>query len=237
MLNTILFDLDGTLLPLDMDRFVALYFQEMGRAFADWHNPKELVESVWAGTEAMIANQGQRTNERIFVDTFMGRMPGVWEDYQDRFEAFYEEGFLKTKECARAIPQMTECIMDLKRKGYTMAVATNPLFPKRAVLHRLAWAGLCPEYFAYISHYEQNRFCKPGTGFFEEVLDALEKTPEQCIMVGNDVQEDLCAGKLGMETFLITDCMIHRTKEPILCTHQGTYKDFFLYAESLKPLL
>ncbi len=237
MRDTILFDLDGTLLPLNMDRFIGIYFKEMGIAFSDMIDPKKLVASVWAGTEAMLQNQESKTNEAVFTNAFMQLVPGVWETYRTRFEAFYETGFLKTRASVQAIPIVRECIEILKRKKYTLAIATNPVFPKRAVFHRIHWAGLSPDDFSYISHYEQNCFCKPGTAFYDEVLRALGKQPEQCIMAGNDVQEDLCAGELGIETFLINNHMIHRNNRPFECTYQGSYEDFYQYVEKLKPLV
>jgi phosphoglycolate phosphatase-like HAD superfamily hydrolase len=64
-----LFDLDGTLLPLDMDRFIEVYFQEMSKALHDIIEPKKLISSIWAGTDAMVKNIGSRTNEEVFIET------------------------------------------------------------------------------------------------------------------------------------------------------------------------
>ncbi|MDD2504058.1 MAG: hypothetical protein PHG58_09485 [Clostridia bacterium] len=36
MLDTILFDLDGTLLPMDMNEFIRIYFGELGKALQDF---------------------------------------------------------------------------------------------------------------------------------------------------------------------------------------------------------
>ena len=68
------------------------------------------------------------------------------------------------------------------------------------------------------------------------MLEEIGKKPEQCIMVGNDVQEDLIAGCLGMKTYLITDYLIHRTGEPIKCTYKGTYHDFYRFVMGLPAL-
>ncbi|MDN5276814.1 MAG: hypothetical protein PWR01_779 [Clostridiales bacterium] len=232
--DTFLFDLDGTLLPMDIDEFTVLYFKEMSKVFSDLIEPERLVKYVWAATKDMINNTGQRTNEEVFMESFAKL---VGEDkihiYKDRFDAFYDEGFLNTRKCVRDVPFMRESVRILKEKGYDVAIATNPLFPRKAIVHRIQWAGFKPGDFIYISCYENNRFCKPNVGFYQEVLRDIGKHPHQCIMVGNDVQEDLVAASLGMKTFLITDYLIHRTDEPIESTYKGSYEDFYKFVKQL----
>jgi FMN phosphatase YigB (HAD superfamily) len=144
---------------------------------------------------------------------------------------------LKVRETVKEMPLIKDCIRILKEKGYTLAIATNPIFPKSAVYRRIEWAGLDPRDFVYISHFEKNCYCKPDISFYREVLDAIGKRPEQCIMVGNDVQEDMCAGELGIETFLITDYLIDRSNgDSIICTHKGTYETFHKYVQGLPPV-
>jgi len=72
--------------------------------------------------------------------------------------------------------------------------------------------------------------------FYQEVLEEAGRKAEECMMVGNDVEEDLVAGKLGMQTFLITNHIIKRTEDDICCTYQGTYEDFLKYAQEVKPV-
>ncbi len=55
-------------------------------------------------------------------------------------------------------------------------------------------------------------------------------------MVGNDVQEDLSAGELGIETYLITEYMIKRENAEIICTNKGNYLEFHDFVQKLKPL-
>jgi len=236
-IDTFLFDLDGTLLPMDIDEFAQHYFYEIGRAFMDIIDPKTLIGYIWSATRDMINNVERRTNEVIFMESFA---KAVGEDklelYKKRFDMFYDTDYLKTKKCIGHSPYIRESVYILKEKGYRLAIATNPLFPKKAILHRIKWAGFEPEDFIYISCYEQNCYCKPHKEFYEEVLQDIGKKPEECIMVGNDVQEDLVAGCLGIKTFLITDYLIHRTDEPIKCTYKGSYKDFYEFVVKLPSL-
>ena len=72
-LTTILFDLDGTLLPMDNDVFVKTYFGLLAKTLAPHgYEAKALVDAVWAGTAAMVANDGRQTNEAVFWEKFAG---------------------------------------------------------------------------------------------------------------------------------------------------------------------
>jgi len=231
-----MFDLDGTLLPIDMNEFEKTYFGEMGNFFCDIIEPKKLVECVWIAAKAMVDNLENRSNEEVFMDEFSKLIDGDINVYKERFDRFYDESFLKLKELVADVPIMRESIKILKEKGYNLVIATNPIFPLKSILHRIRWAGFEPEQFSYISCYENNRYCKPQIQFYEEVLENIGKRPEQCIMVGNDVQEDLVAGKLGMDTFLIEDYMLHRTDDEIKATYKGSYQDFFNFVMNLAPV-
>jgi len=236
LLNTIIFDLDGTLLPLDMDKFMHSYFNEMGKAFHDIIEPKQLVDNIWKATGAMVKNIEHRTNEEIFIDAFSKLIGGDFEVYQKRFDKFYDEGFLNVKDTVNKLPIIKDTVNILKEKGYNVVVATNPLFPRKAIIHRINWAGLKEEDFSYITSYESNHYCKPQIQFYEEVLRDIGKTPMECIMVGNDVDEDMVAGKLGMDTYLITNNIIKRDDSEICCTYKGTYEDFYRFVTELKPV-
>jgi HAD superfamily hydrolase (TIGR01549 family) len=234
MLDTILFDLDGTLLPLDMERFTAIYFGEMGKVFTDLIDPKLLAKHIWAATNVMVNNTEFRTNETVFMEHFETLIGGELPTYRQRLDRFYDEGFLKTRAAAVPHPAIPEAVALLKEKGYRLVVATNPLFPEKAIYHRIRWAGFEPSDFTYITSYEQNHYCKPQPHFYRELLQAIGKTADQCLMVGNDVQEDMVAATLGITTFLVTDHLIHRTVQPIEhADSQGTYQDFLEFVKQL----
>ena len=66
-IDTVLFDLDGTLLPMDNDAFTKGYFKLLAAAMMPHgYEPQKLVDSIWAGTAAMVKNDGGRTNEEAF---------------------------------------------------------------------------------------------------------------------------------------------------------------------------
>jgi FMN phosphatase YigB (HAD superfamily) len=236
MLNTILFDLDGTLLPMDLKHFEKLYFGAMAEAFSDLTGPKELAENIWASTLAMVKNLEHRTNEEVFMEDFRKRIDVDLELYKERFDRFYDEGFFKTREAVAENELIQRSVSILKEKGYRVVIATNPLFPAKAVYHRVRWAGFEPSDFEYITHYENSSYCKPQVQYYKEILDKINKTAAECMMVGNDVQEDLVASEIGMKTFLIKDHIIHRTGDQIIADHIGEYGDFLKFVEGLPSI-
>ena len=62
MITTILFDLDGTLLPMDQDVFVAAYMKGLATTAAPYgYESDKFVKAVMTGTVAMIKNDGRKT--------------------------------------------------------------------------------------------------------------------------------------------------------------------------------
>ncbi len=236
MINTILFDLDGTMLPLNLDQFLKLYFTAMGRKFQDLIDAKTLTQYIMTATEEMVNDIDYRTNEIVFMEKFAELTRSDLSIYRQRFDEFYDREFFETKASVIDSPMMRDSVDLLKDKGYELVVATNPLFPAKAIHHRIRWSGFEPEDFLYIPSYEKNHYCKPQLRFYTEILQEIGKEPEECLMVGNDVQEDLVAAELGIETYLITDFLIHRTQEPIAATYQGSYVDFYQFVQELPEL-
>ena len=51
-MKAILFDLDGTLLPMQQDEFTTAYFDRLSKKLAPCgYEPKRLIEGVWQGTK------------------------------------------------------------------------------------------------------------------------------------------------------------------------------------------
>lgn len=236
MKNTILFDLDGTLLPMDFDRFMTEYFTRIGMHFHDLIDGKTLVQYIWASTNEMIRINDGRTNNDIFMEHFQTLVNDELEPYQERFTAFYKEKFNKIQVSTWKSERMIKSVRLLQEKGYELVVATNPLFPLQANLHRIRWAGFEPSMFTHITSLEENTSCKPHTLFFQEVLQAIGKEPEECIMVGNDVYDDLGARELGIDTFLITDCLLNEKNIEYETDYEGTYEAFYDFVQQL-PIL
>jgi len=236
MINTILFDLDATVLPMDQNEFVQLYFHEMGKMFHDMIDGKLLAKYIMDSTAHMVKNLEDRTNEDIFMTRFSELVDGDLNVYRKRFDEFYDTRFLNVQQSTHQNDTMIKAIKLLKDKGYDIVLATNPLFPMKANHHRINWAGLKPDDFNYISSFESNKYCKPNLEYYREVLSAINRSPGECMMVGNDALEDMIAGKLGIKTYLIENYMINNHDVEVKADHRGLYDDFYAFVQMLADL-
>lgn len=226
-MNTFIFDLDGTLLPMpDQELFLKTYFDALSKKVMSHDiDPQKLVKAVWAGTGAMIENDGTMTNEQRFWLVFCGIMGEEASKLEPVFDHFYRNEFTDAKSTTYSHPNAALCIRVLKEKGYRVALATNPLFPRIATYTRMQWAGLNINDFELITTYENSSYCKPNLKYYEEILAVLGKKADECIMVGNDVKEDMCVAKLGMDTFLLNECLINSGKVDITNYDQGNFDE------------
>jgi HAD superfamily hydrolase (TIGR01549 family) len=94
-------------------------------------------------------------------------------------------------------------VVAARNLGLRVAVATNPIFPRIAVDHRIAWAGLDGIDFDLVTTYEHMRACKPQADYFVQVADELDVDPAECLMVGDDPRLDMPAADVGMRTFYV----------------------------------
>ena len=221
-ITTVLFDLDGTLLPMDQELFLKAYLGGLCKKLAPLgYDPKAVTDGIWKGTGAMVGNDGAQTNEAVFWQVFCSLLGEDTRKDEPVFEDFYRNEFQKVAEVCGKNPAAKELIEGLKAKGLRLVLATNPLFPAIATHSRVRWAGLEPEDFAYITTYENSSRCKPNPDYYREILDKLGLQTEECVMVGNDAQEDGAAAALGLPVFLLTDCLIDRSGEVEKFPHGG----------------
>ena len=234
-ITAILFDLDGTLLPMDQDAFTKSYFSNLAaKAATKGYRPDALMDTVWAGTAAMVKNDGTKTNEAVFWDLFASKYGG--DALKDRpfFEEFYRTDFQKAKDICGFAPMAKEIVRSLKARGLRVILATNPLFPSIATESRIRWAGLEPGDFELYTTYENSRHCKPNPEYYKDIMAELNLVPEECVMVGNDVTEDMIAETLGMKVFLLTDCLINKQNEDISKYPHGGFDELKVFLDGLE---
>ena len=230
MIKTVLFDLDGTLLPMEMDVFVNRYFTALAHTMQPrGYNPKELIDAVWAGTAAMVQNDGSCTNEERFWQYFADRFGKDALRDIPHFEAFYREVFPTLSDSCGHNPDAKRVVRKLKAAGYTVVLATNPIFPAIATEARIRWTGLEPEDFIFYTTYENCRFSKPNPAYYDALLKELHLPAEECLMVGNDADEDLAALQCGISVFMLTDCLINKHGTDLSGCPQGGFRDLEAY--------
>lgn len=226
MIDTILFDLDGTLLPMDIDVFIKHYFVELATYCARWgYEPELLIDSLKKSTIKMLHHDGLKTNEQVFWDSWIKDLGPSMLQRKDDLETFYLTDFIKAKEGTKVEPLAKELIRYLKGKGYRLIVATNPMFPKVASKQRVKWAGLDPNDFEEITTYEDYHYTKPNVKYYEEIFDKFGLKPDQCFMIGNDALEDLAIAQLGVDGYLVTDYLINRENVDLSTIRTGQFSE------------
>lgn len=233
-ITTILFDLDGTLLPMDQNIFTETYFGLLAKKMMPYgYEPKELVSAVWNGTSCMIKNDGSVTNEQAFWKRFVEIYGDKVKEHYHLFEDFYENDFDNVKDSCGENPKAKELVLKLKERGFRIALATNPIFPAVATQKRIGWVGLKPEDFEFYTTYENENYCKPNIKYYEDILNRLGVSPDECLMIGNDATEDMVASELGINVFLLTDCIINENNVDISKYPNGNFDDLEKYIENL----
>lgn len=234
-IKAVLFDLDGTLLPMDQDVFITTYFNRIAEHMAPYgYEPKELISAIWSGTAAMIKNDGFMTNEEAFWNACK-KVYGdkIIEDIP-HFDEFYATKFDTVSEVCGKNPKAAAIVHELKSKGYRVILATNPLFPTVATKSRIRWVGLEPEDFEYFTTYENSSYCKPNLAYYQAILDKSGLDASECLMVGNDVGDDMVTSELGMKVFLLMDCLINKHNTDISAYPNGNIDDLFEFIEALE---
>jgi HAD superfamily hydrolase (TIGR01549 family) len=237
MIDTILFDLDGTLLPFSQKDFTDNYYKKLlVKGIELGYDKERFLPAIFSGVKSMAKNDGNRSNAEAFWSAFAGATKTDVDEIVARLEHFYENEFDTVKEIMQPTPTPRSIILKLKEKGYDLILATSPMFPPVAARTRLSWIELKPEDFDYYTTYENSTYCKPNPEYFREILTKTDKNPAQCLMVGNNVAEDMCAKKLGMEVYLITDYIENEAGEDYSAYRQGSLADFEAYVDTLPDL-
>lgn len=229
--TTVLFDLDGTLLPMELDAFTGAYFSLLAEKAAQLgYEAGPLTDAVWKGTAAMMKNDGGAPNRVRFWETFAHILGKEAAGLEPAFDDFYAHEFDKAKSSVGKNPLAKAAVHGLREKGCDVILATNPLFPEAGVRTRLNWLGLAPEDFSLVTTYENSAYCKPNPAYYREILQKTGKKPEECLMVGNDTREDLAARQAGLAVYLITDCLVDPDKADLTGVPAGTFEEFMEYA-------
>lgn len=232
--TAILFDLDGTLLPLEQDEFTMTYIKSISTSAATLgYTPEEFAKALWGGTAAMVKNTGEKTNEQVFWEYFASVYGSAALKDIPFFDNYYLTEFQRIKDICSFEPMVPELIKGLQQRGLRLTVATNPFFPAVATRSRIRWAGLEPEDFELYTTYENSRHCKPDLQYYCDIMDTMGLKAQECIMVGNDVGEDMIAAELGMGVFLLTDHIVNRKNQDISKYPHGGFKELSVFLNDL----
>ena len=234
-ITTVLFDLDGTLIRMDQDRFIELYFKSiLGKLASLGYDAALMYKALEESVRATIRNDGSMLNEERFWSTFSEYAPGVRDAVKEILDEYYAKDFmLVIKESCCGFERAKEIVELAKKCGKRCILATNPLFPMVATVNRMALSGLAPDDFEYVTAYENSSACKPNPTYFTELLGKLGISPDECVMIGNDTRDDFSASAIGIPVFFLTECLINNTGMDISCHPHGSFDDLKAYIESL----
>ena len=202
---TLLLDLDDTLLDTNLDAFMPAYFQALSRHLVKHSAPAIMLRALIAGVNLMNESEDPtHTLEEIFDADFYAQLGFSKQDLILLIEEFYEDVFPTLAQHTRQRPDAVPLIDWARSRGYRIAIATDPLFPRKATYHRLRWAGFDPEEFELVSTFEHFHFTKTHPTYYAEVLGRMGWPEGPVLMVGNDPARDLIpAHRLGLKTFFV----------------------------------
>lgn len=237
MTLTLLLDLDDTLLSNNTDIFLPAYLQLLGKHLSNMVPPEAMIHHLLASTQAMVANNSARlTLEHAFDRAFYPAIGHTKEEMRPLLEQFYTEVFPTLHAITAPRPEAIHLVEYAAAQGHTLVVATNPIFPRQAILHRLSWAGLPPERapFALITDYEHFHFAKPNPAFFAEILAQLDWPAQPAVAIGNSLEDDLLpAARLGLPVFWVTPSDVPLPLEVHPLSEKGTLTDVIPWLEKI----
>ncbi len=206
MISALLFDLDDTLLGNNMDTFLPPYLRLLGQRLAHLVPPERLVRQLMRSTAVMMANDDlDVTNAEAFAADFFPAIGLPEEELMPIFEDFYREDFGQLRSYTQPIPEARRVVQAAFDAGFIVAIATQPVFPLMAIRQRMGWAGIADFPYALVACYEEMHACKPNPRFFLEVCERIGQAPEQCLMIGDSLDQDIePARRAGLKTFWVT---------------------------------
>ena len=223
MIRAVLFDLDGTLLHVDTREFIEAYIRLLAKWFASRVEPARFVRQLTEATQAMMDNRDpSRTNREVFARAFYGPLSLTEASAADHLAEFYAREYPMLQALTRSDPTARRAVVAALDRGLQAVLATNPIFPETAIRQRMAWAGVADLPFARVTHYENSHSCKTHQEYFLEVCTAIDRRPAECLMVGNDTDDDVATRSVGMRSYLVTDHLINPRRQPLRADHVGS---------------
>ncbi len=234
-IKAVLFDLDGTLLPMDLDVFVKGYFSSLTKAMSErGFNQKRFAKALSVGVDAMLKNDGKGTNEDVFWQSFEAVYGEEARSREPLFNEFYNGDFQNLRSLCGKMDEAAETVRAIRNMGYRVVLATNPVFPPIATESRIRWAGLEPSDFEFCTTYVNASYAKPNPKYYLEIAKNLRLDPSECLMVGNDTDDDMIAEKVGMKVYLLPKYLINRRNVDISRYNYGSFSSLVAFAENMK---
>lgn len=205
MIKAILFDLDGTLLPMNEEIFTKGYFSLLSKKMVSLGYDKDnFISAVMFGTKAMRVNNGEKSNKNVFWENFISVFGGDRIKIESDFTDFYNNEFKESSKFCGENSEALKVVQLARKSGFKTILASNPLFPKEGMLTRLGFVNISSENFDYISTYDNSSYSKPNTNYYLELLKQNNLKANEVIYIANSKEDDLIpAQNVGIKTFLV----------------------------------
>lgn len=231
--TTVLFDLDGTLLNVDMHRFVPIYLNCLAQSIDAEVDSEQFVRVMIKRTmERLRSDDGSQTNEEFFLSVAQSDLDISAEQFLQGLQTFYREHMDKLQSLIISSPMARQLVCICKKLGLEVVIATNPVFPRPLVDARLQWAGIGDCEYLMVTSSENSRYCKPNPRYFRAIMGEIGREPETCLMVGNDTEHDLSAAALGITTYLVDTWIIDRGSD-FVPDYRGSHVDLYNFIKQL----
>ncbi len=231
------FDLDGTLLDVEMRRFIPAYTRGLAGYFADLAPSENFAELLLATTlELLRREDGAGSNEAFFLERVTAPLGIDGEDFKGRLAAYCDAELAALAPLVRPHPLARAALEHCRRAGLRVVLATNPVFPRAVIEARMAWGGFVDYPFELVTTYENSRYCKPHPGYFSDILERMGLAPDRCLMIGNDTELDLAARRAGVPTFLADTWLIDRLQGAFRADYRGSLADLCRLVDRLSAV-
>lgn len=228
MIQSLLLDLDDTLLGNEVDVFMQGYFSLLSEYAGQLFDSSTFLPQLMQSTRAMIQNTDPNfTNDQVFWQSFEKLTGGKRDELEPFFQVFYEEEFARLRPATQRRPAAATIVRAAREQGLSVVVTTNPLFPRIAIEQRLEWAGIPVDEhdFALVTSYENMHAAKPQPAYYREILATVGAAPARALMVGDDWKNDILpAAAVGLHTFWIAPEEA-TADDPALISGRGSLDD------------
>ena len=237
-IRAVFFDLDGTLLQVEMKEFIPAYIGSLAACFADLADPRRFSDVLLSATFALLrprstGTAGGETNEALFLRAVQRRLGIAPDLFSARLARFCGENLHELASHIHPLPLAREIVQWCFRRNLSVVIATNPVFPRPVVEARLAWGNLHDFPYAHVTTFENSRFCKPDPQYFHDLLVTFGLEPQECLMVGNDTEHDLAAREAGIATFLVDTWLVDRRDGDFTTDFRGGHPELLALVRTL----
>lgn len=204
--QAIMFDLDNTLLRNDGDQFLEEFSSELARYLDPKVPYQRFMEAIMAAGAAMIADQHpDRTNEEVLITT-LADLVAVDRDWLfQRYRAFVQGDLGRIGLPWGRIHASRPTVEWALASGYKIVVATSPIYPPGPIMERLRRADLDLEPWDLITTADQMHSVKPHASYYLEAARLIGVDPRRCVMVGDDLYQDMSAARAGFSCYLVSE--------------------------------